>query len=170
MANISWTSTPRSVWLDEKTKSIMDRAIVRVGSHRPSSGSAKPLEPWIFLVIGATLGLFASLALNLGASVQLALNAGSPAFPHLFDQRYLIVSTWGFIVPMVWGFSARWLPVFMGLRPLRNSFLLVALGLNTVGVILGYLEYFVAAGIFLLAGAATAVDAIPSMASTSRWL
>lgn len=73
-------------------------------------------------MIAATLGLLASLLLNLGASFQLALNAASPAFPHIFDQRYLIVSTWGFIVPMVWGFSSRWLPVFMGLRPLRNSF------------------------------------------------
>lgn len=58
------------------------------------------------------------------------------------------------------GFSARWLPVFMGLRPLRNGFLLVALGLNTAGVILGFVEYFVAACILLLAGAATAVAAI----------
>ncbi|MGH9686717.1 MAG: NnrS family protein [Candidatus Acidiferrales bacterium] len=131
-----------------------------VASHRPSSGSAKSLEPWIFVVIAATVGLLASLLLNLGASFQLALNAGSPAFPHLFDQRYLIVSTWGFIVPMVWGFSARWLPVFMGLRPLRNSLLLVGLGLNTAGVILGFLEYFFAAGILLLAGAAAAVAAI----------
>ncbi len=111
-------------------------------------------------MIAATLGLLASLLLNLGASFQLALNASSPAFPHLFDQRYLIVSTWGFIVPVVWGFSARWLPVFMGLRPLRNAFLLVALGLNTLSVILGFLEYFSAAGILLLAGAATAVAAI----------
>ena len=131
-----------------------------VASHRPAGGSARPLEPWIFVVIAATLGLLASLLLNLGASFQLAFNAGSPAFPHLFDQRYLIVSTWGFIVPMVWGFSARWLPVFMGLRPLRKSFLLVALGLNIAGVILGFLEYFVAAGILLLAGGATAVAAI----------
>src|SRR5205807_173880 len=131
-----------------------------VASHRPSNGSAKPLEPWIFVVIAATLGLLASLLLNLGASFQLALNASSPAFPHLFDQRYLIVSTWGFIVPMVWGFSARWLPVFMGLRPLRNSLLLLALAFNILGVILGFLEQFFAAGIFMLAGAATAVAAI----------
>ena len=113
-----------------------------VACHRPSGGSAKPLEPWIFVVIAATLGLLASLLLNLGASIQLAFNAGSPAFPHLFDQRYLIVSTWGFIVPMVWGFSARWLPVFMGLRPLRNSFLLLALAFNILGVTLGFLEHF----------------------------
>ena len=131
-----------------------------IASHRPSGASAKPLEPWIFVVIAATLGLFASLALNLGASFQLALNAGSPAFPHLFDQLYLIASTWGFIVPMVWGFSARWLTVFMGLRPLRNSFLLMALGLNSTGVVLGFLEHFFAAGILLVGGAATAIAAI----------
>ena len=95
-----------------------------VASHRPSHGAPKPWESWIFVVIAATLGLLASLALNLGASIQLALHASSPAFPHEFDQRYLIVSTWGFLVPMVWGFSSRWLPVFMGLRPLRGSLLL----------------------------------------------
>jgi uncharacterized protein involved in response to NO len=39
-----------------------------VASHRPSSGSAKPLEPWTFVVVTATLGLLASLLLNLGAS------------------------------------------------------------------------------------------------------
>src|SRR5579864_4847652 len=131
-----------------------------VASHRPSSGSARPLEAWIFVVIAATLGLLASLLLNLGASFQLALNAGSPAFPHLFDQRYLVVSTWGFLVPMVWGFSSRWLPVFMGLRPLRKAFLLLALGFNTMGVVLGFLDYLSAAGIFLLAGAVMAVAAL----------
>ena len=130
-----------------------------VASHRASSGPAKPLESWIFVVIAATFGLLASLVLNLCASFQLAL-AKSPAFPHLFDQRYLMVSTWGFIVPTVWGFSARWLPVFLGLRPLRNSFLLVALAFNILGVILGLLEQFFTAGILFLAGAATAVVAI----------
>jgi uncharacterized protein involved in response to NO len=131
-----------------------------VASHRPSGSSPKPLEAWILVVIAATLGLLASLLLNLGASFQLALHAGSPAFPHLFDQRYLVVSTWGFLVPMVWGFSSRWLPVFMGLRPLRKAFLLLALGFNSIGVVLGFLEHFFAAGIFLLAGAAMAVAAI----------
>lgn len=50
-------------------------------------------ESWIFVAIAATLGLLASLALNLGASVELTLHASSPAFQHEFDQRYLIVST-----------------------------------------------------------------------------
>jgi hypothetical protein len=111
-------------------------------------------------VIAATLGLLASLLLNIGASFQLALNAESPAFHHLFDQRYLMVSTWGFIVPMIWGFSARWLPVFLGLRPLRNTFLLLALAFNILGVILGFLEHFFTAGILLLVGAGASIVAI----------
>jgi uncharacterized protein involved in response to NO len=139
-----------------------------VASHRPSHGAPKPWESWIFVVIAATLGLLASLALNLGASIQLALHASSPAFPHEFDQRYLIVSTWGFLVPMVWGFSSRWLPVFMGLRSLRGSWLLVAAGLNTVGVVAGFLERFTAAGVLLLGGAVMAVVAIRFFEQTAK--
>lgn len=131
-----------------------------VASHRPTGGAPKPWEQWIFVVIAATIGLLASLLLNLGASVQLARHASAPAFPHEFEQRYLIVSTWGFLVPMVWGFSSRWLPVFLGLRPLRNALLPVALGLNTAGVVAGFFEHFVAGGVFLLAGSGTAVVAI----------
>jgi NnrS protein len=52
------------------------------------------------------------------------------------------------------------MPVFMRLRPLRNSFLLLALVFNTLGVILGFLEHFFAAGIFLLVGASTVIAAI----------
>ncbi len=131
-----------------------------VSSHRPANSAPRRLEPWIFVVIAASLGLMATLALNLGASFQLARNADSPAFPHLFDQRFLFVSTWGFLVPMVWGFSARWLTVFLGLRPLRNSLLLVALLWNTAGVVAAFLERFTIAGLLLFAGAATAVAAI----------
>ena len=131
-----------------------------VASHRPSRGAPKPWEPWIFVVVAATLGLLTSLLLNLGASVQLARHAVSPAFSQEFDQRYLIVSTWGFLVPMVWGFSSRWLTIFMGLRPLRNSLLLEALVLNTTGVVAGFFERFTAAGAFLLVGTAAAIVAI----------
>jgi hypothetical protein len=131
-----------------------------VAGHRPSAGVPRPWEPWTFVVIAATLGLAASLLFNLGASIQAARHGSSPAFPHEFDQRYLIVSTWGFLVPMVWGLSARWLPVFMGLRPLRGRILLVATGLNTAGVTIGFCGQFMAAGILLLAGAGTAAAAI----------
>src|SRR2546429_9964626 len=56
-----------------------------VASHRPASGAPKPWEPWIFVVIAATMGLLTSLMLNLGASIQLERNGASPAFSHEFD-------------------------------------------------------------------------------------
>ena len=139
-----------------------------VASHRPSHSVPKPWESWIFVVIAASLGLLVSLMLNLGASIQVALHASSPAFPHEFDQRYLIVSTWGFLVPMVWGFSSRWLPVFMGLRPLRGSLLLVAAGLNTAGTVVGFFEHFTAGGVLLLGGAVMAVVAIRFFEPTAK--
>lgn len=148
---------PLSAALEGLAFLIFFQAVAR---HRPSGGVPKPWEPWIFVVIAATLGLLISLVLNLGGSIQLALHGSSPAFPPEFDQRYLIVSTWGFLVPMVWGFSSRWLPVFMGLRPLRNSLLLVALSLNTAGVVVGFFEQFTAGSVLLLGGVAMAVAAI----------
>src|SRR5215469_2931791 len=48
----------------------------------------------------------------------------------------------------------------MGLRPLRNRFLLLALSFNAAGAILGFFEYLFAGGILLLSGAATATAAI----------
>ena len=156
---------PMSAVLEVLAFLIFFQAVV---SHRPSPGAPKPLESWVFVVIAATLGLLASLVLNLGASIQLALHGSSPAFPREFDQRYLIVSTWGFLVPMVWGFSSRWLPVFMGLRPLRGSLLLVAAGLNTAGVVAGLFERFTAAGVLLLGGAVMAVVAIRFFDRTAK--
>lgn len=137
-------------------------------SHRQAGGARKPWESWIFVVVAATIGLSASLLLNLEASVQLARHASSPAFPPDFDQRYLIVSTWGFLVPMVWGFSSRWLPVFMGLRRLRNKLLFVALGLNTAGVVAGFLEHRTVAEVLLLAGAVMAIAAIRFFEPTAK--
>lgn len=137
-------------------------------NHRQAGGTKKPWEPWILVVIASTMGLLTSLLLNLGASIQLARHARSPAFPPIFDDRYLIVSTWGFLVPMVWGFSSRWLPVFLGLRRLRNELLLVALGMNTTGVIAGCFGHLVVAELFLLGGAATAIAAIRLFEPTAR--
>jgi hypothetical protein len=43
------------------------------------------------------------LVANFIGNVYIALRGGSPAWPHGLDQRYLVLSTWGFLVPFVWG-------------------------------------------------------------------
>jgi uncharacterized protein involved in response to NO len=128
-----------------------------IGSaHSTTDSPRKPWEVWIFAVIAATSGLMLSLMLQILETVALARTGISPAFPHDFDQRYLVVSTWGFLVPMVWGFSARWLPVFLGLKPLFPRLLAAALAANSAGVICALVGYFAPATILLLVGSVCA--------------
>ena len=129
-------------------------------AHSATDGPSKPWEAWIYAVILATSGLMLSLVLQVLESFSLARQGASLAFPHEFDQKYLVVSTWGFLVPMVWGFSARWLTVFLGLRPLRSKLLLAALAANTMGVIAALFGYFAPATILLLLGGIGAALAI----------
>lgn len=107
-----------------------------VSSHRPEDSGKTRLELWIWVVIGASVGWLAVLATNLVSSFYLALNGVSPAFPHRMDQRYLVLMAWGFLVPFVWGFSAKWMQVFLGLQPLRPRLLLFALSVNVAGIAL----------------------------------
>jgi hypothetical protein len=126
-----------------------------VSGHKPatpSSGRA-PFEPWILVVITGTLGLMGTLLANLGASLYQALDGSSPAFSVEFDQRFLVLAAWGFMVPFVWGFSAKWLPVFLGLQPPRMHLLLAATTLNAGGVVAALFGQFGVAVILLLAAA-----------------
>jgi uncharacterized protein involved in response to NO len=93
------------------------------------------LDEWVFVVVAGSIGLLLTLLINLGASLFLAYRGASPELPPEFDQRFLVLQTWGFLVPFVWGFSAKWLPVFLGLRPVRGRVLLLAVAVNSAGVI-----------------------------------
>jgi hypothetical protein len=127
---------------------------VTIGPAHSSPGTGKkPLEPWIFSVLLGTSGLLLGLLMQLYESFWLALRGDSPSFPHSFDQKYLFVLAWGFLVPFVWGFSARWLPVFLGLRPTRQRFLLAAIVLDTFGVAAALFSFVPLATILLLSGA-----------------
>jgi hypothetical protein len=45
-----------------------------------------------------------------------------------------VLSTWGFLVPFIWAFNARWLPVFVGLAKASDQALLTVLAVNIAGV------------------------------------
>ncbi len=107
-----------------------------ISTHEAARGERRAaLDTWILVVIGATCGFLLALLVNFGGTVYVALAGDSPAFPAAFDQRFLPLETWGFLVPFVWGFSARWLPVFMGLQPTRNRVLLAAFSVNAAAVL-----------------------------------
>ncbi len=128
-----------------------------VSGHRPADSGKDKLDEWVLVVIAASVGLLLTLLVNLALTFFLALRGPSPEVPADFDQKFLVLQTWGFLVPFVWGFSAKWLPVFLGLRPLRSRVLLVAVGLNSAGVLTAFAGWMRVAPLLLIAGMVTAI-------------
>ncbi len=139
-----------------------------ISGHRPQDSGKEKLEEWIFVVIAGSIGLLLALLANLGATIFLAFSGRSPEVPASFDQSFLVLQTWGFLVPFVWGFSAKWLPVFLGLRPVRGRSLLLAVALDSLGALAAFLSSPRAAALFLFAGIALAVYALGLFASPVR--
>jgi uncharacterized protein involved in response to NO len=131
-----------------------------VSQHRPEQSGKSGMEPWVWVVLTATIGFLGTLIANVAGSVSVSLQGQNPAFPHRFDQRYLALLGWGFLVPFVWGFSAKWMRVFLGLRPLRVKALLGAVLVNSAGVILAILGMITVAVWFFVASAVLSILAI----------
>ena len=113
-----------------------------VSQHKPQDSGRTDLETWILVVIVGTIGLLATLLLNLGLCVWLARRAATPALPPALDQRFLVLAAWGFMVPFVWGFSARWLPTFLGTRQPDNHLLAWVVAAYMVAIVLGLAGFF----------------------------
>jgi hypothetical protein len=107
-----------------------------VRGHRPSNskvlGQSKPV--WMIAVLFGTAGFGISLLLNLLAALCVSVRAIGPAFPASSEARFLTLAGYAFIVPTVWGFSARWLPVFLGLKAVNERLLRYALIFAVAGV------------------------------------
>jgi len=139
-----------------------------VSGHRPQDSGREKLDEWVFVVIAGTAGLLLALAINFGTAVHLALAGKSPAIAADFDQSFLVLQAWGFLVPFVWGFSAKWLPIFLGLRPVKGRVLWLAVALNSLGVLAAFLHGLKTAAFLLLAGMAAAVYSLNLFARTVR--
>jgi uncharacterized protein involved in response to NO len=108
-----------------------------VSHRRPlAPGTHRKKDPWMIVVTGGAIAFLATLLVNLGSTIYVALCGDSPAVDFRFDQRLLLLPMWGFLVPTVWGFNARWLPTFIGLRPVRASLLYAAMLTAWAGVLL----------------------------------
>ena len=127
-------------------------ATVSRHQSRPASAPPAALETWMKLVMASTAGFLLALLMNLVVSIDLAMTSMHPEIPHWLDQRYLFLAAWGFPLLAVWGFNARWLPVFLGLRKPLGGGLMAALsacGCGVVAALLGQLR--LATGLLLTA-------------------
>jgi uncharacterized protein involved in response to NO len=133
-----------------------------VSRHKPPTPSTrrKPIEPWTKRVIASTVAFLVALVVNQVEAVVLALTATHPEIPHWLDQRYLLLAGWGFPVLAVWGFNARWLPVFVGLGQPHSRKLMTAMGGLLLGLTAAAAGYFAAATLLLFCASALSVDAL----------
>jgi uncharacterized protein involved in response to NO len=126
------------------------------------------IEPWMQTVLVSNAALFLAIAINCGIGIHLAIQGVTPARPHGFDQRYLVLLAWGFLAPLVWGFSARWLSTFLGVLPVRGRILQAATALAVIGVILGLAGLALPAAMLLAVAAILAAFAIRAFSGPDR--
>jgi len=131
-----------------------------ITAHRSGQRSSAGMPPWILAVLTGTSGLGIALLMNLAGSVDASYSAAAPTLPAPFDARLLVMLSYGFIVPTILGFSARWLPVFLGLPPLREGLLRAALAVDLGGVLLAQAGLFKLAPWLLAAAAGLSVFAL----------
>ena len=132
-----------------------------VSRHKADpSAPRKPREPWMLAVVAGTCGFLLALLLNLFATCSAAWIGLSPAISPVLDQRLLAVPVWAFLVPTVWGFNARWLPVFLGLRTPNGRQLLMASALAWTAVLFALAGRTLLFALFVLAASALAATAL----------
>ena len=109
-----------------------------VRSHRTvDSNKPKERKPvWMIAVLVGTAGFGMALLMNLMTALYVSARNTGPEFPASFEGKFLTLAAYAFIVPTVWGFSARWLPVFLGLKAVNERVLRCALLLSITGVAL----------------------------------
>ena len=101
--------------------------------ERPKTG----MELWMVSVLVGTAGLASAVMFNFIECIRLGLEGSLRSFPHSLDQKYLVLLGWGFVVPVVWGFSARWLPAFLAISKPKVRWFQAALCLDITGVTFG---------------------------------
>ena len=133
-----------------------------VRQHRPADPAPRqgPRETWMILVMAATIAFLIAMVVNFVALTHLALYGDSPALSHVFDQQLVVLAVWGVLVPTIWGFNARWLPVFAGLKKPSGVRLLVAYGLSVAGVLTVFAEWLPIAAILFTLAALLSIDAM----------
>lgn len=138
---------------------------VTVRKQRPprlSDAAIPPRSPqvWMRLVMASTFAFLLVLLLNFGAALYVSLRESTPAMPPALDERIVLLSTWGFLVVSVWGFNARWLPIFLGLRQPKATGLLAALATLTAGLLAGMAGCFILCSLLLVVASLLAVWAL----------
>jgi hypothetical protein len=126
--------------------------------RRPSAERGR--QAWMLIVVGGSIAFLIAMIVNLVSLSRVAFFGKTPSLPHLLDQQLIVLAVWGVLVPTIWGFNARWLPIFGGFKKPDNARLLVAYGLSIAGVFAVFFQWWAVSAAFLLLAALLAIDAL----------
>lgn len=132
------------------------RFFLTVSGHKTEGAGPKRMAMWMRLVIAGSIAFMLALIANLGVAVASSIYGAGPAVEHLRNQALLALFAWGFPVLTIWGFSARWLPVFLGLKAPEERLLKVALALDVAAIGAAAGGWWMAATALFLLGACSA--------------
>lgn len=132
---------------------------VSVRRHRPASTGMKD-KAWMRLVACATFAFLAALAVSAWMLFEQSTRGSSAAIPHVADQEFVVLAVWGVLVPTIWGFNARWLPVFLGVPKPKQVTLYAAYVFSVVGIIATFLQFLVVAEVAFLMAALLVIDGL----------
>lgn len=130
-----------------------------IRGYGPKPSKSQP-KVWMRMIAASTIGFLLTLAINLGLLLRQAFAGASPALPHVIDQEFVLLAVWGIVVPTIWGFNARWLPVFAGLKPTNSNRLLWAHALSVAGLVITFFNLLAVAAVLFLFAALLSIDAL----------
>jgi len=125
-----WAGITDYLWrVSLATSAVLELAAFAIFLHvvvlsKSFSAPAKQKRP---ADLGSWLGIFGfsalgtALTLNLFIAFSLALKGAAPLYPQASDRAFLLIAIWGFALPVAWGYSTRFVTVFLGLEQPRHS-------------------------------------------------
>lgn len=107
----------------------------RVLVFRDGGIRKKPQDLGSWLGICGFSALGVALIFNLVVCVQVGVRDIAPLFPPLPDRTFLLIALWGFAVAVAWGYSTRFVTIFLGLEtPAHQAARRLAIGVAALVV------------------------------------
>lgn len=136
------------------------------GTAAPKQKKPADLGSWLGIFGFSSMGV--ALVLNLFIAASLALKGSAPLYPEASDRAFLMIAIWGFALPVAWGYSTRFVTIFLGLeQPDHHASVWLCAGVTAI-VIAGLAHRFFAADALALALTIPAIKALRVFRASAR--
>jgi uncharacterized protein involved in response to NO len=158
------------------TSAVLELAAFAIFLHvvvfSKSTGAAtkqkKPADLGSWLGIFGFSALGVALILNLFIAFSLALKGTAALYPEASDRAFLIIAVWGFALPVAWGYSTRFVTIFLGLEQPRHRAATWLCGGVAAIVVAALFHRFLVADAFALAITFPAISALRVFRPSAR--